>query len=75
MRRSGWSPRSGHETRSIAEPVTTDDLKNVYAAEVAELLFAELIIDINPSELQEKVGEANRSRSRTRKTSRYMQKN
>jgi hypothetical protein len=62
MRRSGWSLQSGHETRSIAEPVTTDDLKNVYAAEVAELLFAELIIDINPSELQEKVGEADRSR-------------
>jgi hypothetical protein len=54
--------------------VTTDDLKNVYAAEVAELLFAELILDINPSELQEKVGEANRSRSRTRETSLYMQK-
>jgi hypothetical protein len=35
----------------IADLVTTVDLENASAAEVAESVFAELILEINPSEL------------------------
>jgi hypothetical protein len=36
----------------ITDPLTAIDLENAFAAKVAESVYAELILDINPSELQ-----------------------
>jgi hypothetical protein len=48
----------------IVDLVTAVDLENASAAEVVESVFTELILDINPNELQGNVSEVDRERER-----------
>jgi hypothetical protein len=48
----------------IADLVTAVDLENASAAQVAESVFAELTLDINPNKLQGNVSEVDRDRGR-----------
>jgi hypothetical protein len=48
----------------VADLVTAVNLENACAAEIVESVFAELILDINPSELQGNVREVDRERGR-----------